>query len=44
VDLVSELMRVPDSVYSQAKDIAEKRDMSMKEAIRFMCRQGSFDV
>jgi len=41
---MSELMKVPDTVYSRAKELAEERDMSMKEAVRLMCREGGYDV
>lgn len=37
-------IRVPDTVHSKADDIADERDMTIKEAIRFMCRTGGFDV
>lgn len=37
-------MKVPDSVYAQAGEIADERDMSMKEAVRLMCREGGYDV
>lgn len=37
-------IRVPDTVHEKAGDVAEKRDMTIKEAIRFMCRTGGFDV
>jgi len=37
-------MRVPDSVYEQAAELARNRDMSMKEAVRLMCRDGGYDV
>jgi len=41
---MSQLMRVPDAVYEQASEIAKARDMSMKEAVRMMCRDGDYDV
>lgn len=41
---VSQIMKVPDSVHEQAKEIGEQRDMTMKEAVRLMCREGGYDV
>lgn len=41
---MAETVRVPDSVYNQANEIAGEREMSIKEAIRFMCREGGYDV
>jgi len=40
----SPLMRVPQEVYDQAERLKEEKDMTMKEAIRQMCREGGFDV
>jgi len=37
-------MKVPDSVYQEAKKISEQRDMTMKEAVRLMCREGGYNV
>jgi len=37
-------MKVPDTVHEQAKQIAEDKDMTMKEAVRLMCREGGYDV
>jgi len=37
-------MKVPDSVYERAKEIGEERDMTMKEAVRLMCREEGYDV
>jgi antitoxin component of RelBE/YafQ-DinJ toxin-antitoxin module len=37
-------MKVPDPVRERAEEIAEQRDMSMKEAVRLMCREGGYDV
>ena len=42
--VVSELMKVPDSVYERARQLSDERDMSYKEAVRLMCREGGFDV
>lgn len=41
---VSENMKVPDTVYSEAGEIADEKDMTMKEAVRMMCREGGYDV
>jgi hypothetical protein len=41
---MSEQVKIPDTVYEKAETIAEQRDMSKKEAIRFMCREGGYDV
>jgi len=36
---------VPDTVYEEAERIADERDMSRKEAVRYMCRSTEgFDV
>lgn len=37
-------MKVPDSVYAQAESMADEMDMSMKEAVRLMCREGGYNV
>lgn len=37
-------VKVPETVYQMSDDLADERDMSKKEAIRFMCRKGGFDV
>ena len=37
-------MRVPNSVYNTASEIAAEKDMTMKEAVRLMCREGGYDV
>jgi len=37
-------MKVPDEVYNQASQMSEDSDMTMKEAVRHMCREGDFDV
>jgi hypothetical protein len=41
---VSEIMKVPDEVYARASELSEDRDMTMKEALRQMCREGGHDV
>ena len=41
---VSELMKVHDSVYQEAKGIADWSDITMKEALRQMVREGGYDV
>ena len=41
---MSKRVIVPDSVYDKAEEIARKKDMSRKEAIRLMCREGGYDV
>lgn len=35
---------VPDTVYEAAEELAEERDMTLKEAIRHMCQAGGYDV
>lgn len=35
---VSKTMKVPDSVHERATELAEAKDMTKKEAVRFMCR------
>jgi hypothetical protein len=37
-------LKVPDPVYHQAEEVAEERDLSLKAAIAFMCREGGYDV
>lgn len=38
-------VKVPDTVVAQGSQIAEERDMSLKEAIRYMCRSSEgYDV
>jgi hypothetical protein len=37
-------MKVPDTVYREAERLADEKDMSMKEAVRMMCREGGYDV
>jgi hypothetical protein len=38
-------MLVPDTVHDQAAEMAAEKDMSMKEAVRQMCRSTEgFDV
>lgn len=41
---MSERVTVPDTVYDEADRISDERDMSIKEAIRQMCREGGYDV
>lgn len=41
---MAQMARVPDTVHERATELAEERDMSIKEAIRYMCREGGFDV
>jgi hypothetical protein len=38
------VIAVPDTVYEKADEIAEENDMSLKEAVRQMCREGEHDV
>lgn len=35
---------IPTTVCEQAKEVAEQKGMSIKEAIRLMCREGGYDV
>jgi hypothetical protein len=42
--MASPLMRVPETVHAHAKEVAKERDMSMKEALRHMCRGDGIDV
>jgi len=37
-------MKVHDSVYRKAAEMSEDSDITMKEAVRQMCREGGFDV
>jgi len=37
-------MKVHDSVYRQAAEMAADSDITMKEAVRQMCREGGYDV
>lgn len=37
-------MKVPDSVHEKAGELADEKDMTMKEAVRLMCREGGYDV
>jgi len=41
---VSQIMKVPDGVYERAKEMAKEKDITMKEAVRYMCREDGFDV
>jgi len=41
---VSRSLRIPDTVHDKAKELSEQKDMSLKEAIRTMCREGGYDV
>lgn len=42
---MSQRVVVPDTVYEQAIELKAKRDMSsIKEAIRYMCQDGGYDV
>lgn len=41
---MSKQMKVPNSVYDKADELASEKDMSMKEAVRMMCREGNYDV
>jgi hypothetical protein len=38
------VVTVPTTVYEKAQEVAVERDMSLKEAVRYMCRQGNYDV
>jgi len=38
------VMRLPDPVYEKAEEIAAERDMSLAESVRWMCREGGYDV
>jgi antitoxin component of RelBE/YafQ-DinJ toxin-antitoxin module len=37
-------MTVPDEVKQKAAELATDKDMTMKEAIRLMVREGGYDV
>ena len=38
-------IRVPDTVYDEAERLKEERDFpSIGEAVRYMCREGGYDV
>ena len=37
-------MKVTDPVYREASTLADERDVSMKEAVAIMCREGGYDV
>lgn len=38
-------MIVPDSVYEQAKKLKDEKDFAtLGEALRYMCRNGGYDV
>jgi len=41
---MSEVMKVSDTVFAQAKEIANEYDITMKEAVSRMCREGGYDV
>jgi len=41
---MSEHMRVPNWVHEKAGQLADEKDMSMKEAVAYMCRNGGFDA
>jgi len=42
---VSHVLKVTDPVYSEAERIAGEKDITMKEAIAIMCRNGEqYDV
>lgn len=42
---MSKRVMVPDTVYERAEAIAEEKDMTMKEAVRLMCRSAEgFEV
>jgi len=41
---VSKVIKVHDSVYSEAERLHEKKGLTKKEAIRHMCRNGEWDV
>lgn len=45
IDMGSTHVRVPDPVYEVAGEVKEERDLpSMGEAIRYMVREGGYDV
>ena len=35
---------IPNTVYNKATEIAEQREMSIKEAVRHMAQEGGYDV
>lgn len=35
---------VPDTVHERANELAKEKDMTIKEAIRLMAREGGYDV
>lgn len=42
---MTQQVRVPDTVYEKAEQLKEERDYpTIGEAIRYMCREGEFDV
>jgi antitoxin component of RelBE/YafQ-DinJ toxin-antitoxin module len=41
---VAVTIRIPDTVHEKADELSKERDMSIKEAVRYMCREGDFDV
>jgi len=41
---VSEIMKVSDPVYRKATELSEEYDMTLKEAVSRMCREGNYDV
>lgn len=41
---MSEQVIVSDPVNSEAERVSEERDVSKKEAIAIMCREGGYDV
>jgi len=41
---MSELMKVHDTVYEQANAMSDEHGITMKEAVRQMCREGGYDV
>jgi len=41
---VSRQMKVHDTVYEQANQLSDDKGITMKEALRQMCREGDYDV
>lgn len=42
---MSQQVRIPDTIYEKAEELKEERDFpSIGEAIRYMCREGGYDV
>jgi len=42
---VAQRRHIPDTVVQRAKELKEERDFrSVGEAIRYMCREGEYDV